>query len=576
MATPFFSLVAEDDLICPVCFELLKDPNTPKNLDCPHVCCAVCIQKLIEGERKIVDCPECRHITRIPEDGVNAMKTNLRLRNLAEKHDENMTKKSKSCPQHHISIDYYCEICNVAGCSTCMMKNHQGPNHDNVDIQRVREEQKTEMNVVIERATDNIEECKKTLQQLQTLKTQTEKYLREQRKSIEKQGEEAIMKVHQECKALSDSLQKEEQRRIDHITEEMIRIQTQVQESENALTTVKSIMETSEPHDLVAQHSELQKNVKVFAENKTKTEIVSNTLVGMSKVVFAKPPAVSVGGRILRVKKVQCKLMTTFGVFQAALFDTATPSGLLVVSDCVTKQVHIYRRQTNGQYKEQSSISLLSNYITENPFGVAVMEDGRYLVATGTHVEIHSPSCKYQGVIDIKYADEKCTRKQGINNVKMMPDGRVLLSDYQNSLLFVLKENITLLLINLKTSIKPTRITTMPNGRVALSSREEGKVCVMDIESGRELKTFDIPYAVALCYHETTDSFLVGRCAETTERGYAKAGSGVLEQYCATTGGFVCRLASGLYNPQEMTFTSSGELVIADCKTVKIFKIEEI
>ena len=54
----------------------------------------MCIQKLIEGERQIVDCPECRHITRIPKDGVDAMKTNLRLRNLAEKHDKHMTEKS--------------------------------------------------------------------------------------------------------------------------------------------------------------------------------------------------------------------------------------------------------------------------------------------------------------------------------------------------------------------------------------------------------------------------------------------------------------------------------------------------
>ena len=79
-------------------FELLKDPNTPKLLDCPHVCCAVCIQKLIEGERKIVDCPECRQVTRIPKDGVDAMKTNLQLRSLAEKHDKHKTKKSWVLP----------------------------------------------------------------------------------------------------------------------------------------------------------------------------------------------------------------------------------------------------------------------------------------------------------------------------------------------------------------------------------------------------------------------------------------------------------------------------------------------
>ena len=60
-----------------------------------------------------MDCPECRHITCIPRDGVDAMKTNLRVRSLAEKHDEHLTKISQSRLQHHKSIDYYCKKCNV-------------------------------------------------------------------------------------------------------------------------------------------------------------------------------------------------------------------------------------------------------------------------------------------------------------------------------------------------------------------------------------------------------------------------------------------------------------------------------
>ena len=78
MATPSFSALAKDVLSCPVCFEQLKDPHTPKELDCSHVCCVLCIQKMIEGGRLTVDCPECRHVTRTPKDGVTAMKTNLR------------------------------------------------------------------------------------------------------------------------------------------------------------------------------------------------------------------------------------------------------------------------------------------------------------------------------------------------------------------------------------------------------------------------------------------------------------------------------------------------------------------
>ena len=102
MATPSFSDLVQDDLSCPVCFELLKDPNTPKELDCSHVCCVLCIQTMIKGGRPTVDCPECRNVTCIPMNGVAAMKTNFRLRSLADKHEEHMTKKKAKFATQHI------------------------------------------------------------------------------------------------------------------------------------------------------------------------------------------------------------------------------------------------------------------------------------------------------------------------------------------------------------------------------------------------------------------------------------------------------------------------------------------
>ena len=582
MATPSFSLVAEEDLTCPVCFELLKDPNTPKLLDCPHVCCAVCIQKLIEGEREIVDCPECRHVTHIPKDGVDAMKTNLRLRNLAEKHDEHITKKSRSCPKHNILIDYYCKKCNIVGCSTCMMKNHRGSNHNSVDIEAEREEQNTQMDVIMKRAINNIEECRKTLTQLKTLKTRVEENLCVQRQTIEKQGKDAVTKVQEECQTLIDDLQKNEQGRIDRIDEETARLLTQIHESENRLATIRSTIEASEPHDVVTQHAELEHDVIVLGDMKIKTDINTNLAVKMSKFVLKPFTPTGTLGSISQVRRVQCELAKEFGDFQGAWFVTVTPSGLLVVTDSRAKQVHIYARksmiyghQNSCQYKKQSSLFLSSKNTTENPWGVAVVEDGKYLVARKSHIEVYSPSGKYKGVLEIKCRDESAVAKV-IDNVRLMPDGRVLVGDYENSLLFILKENITLRTI--KTSIKAARMTVMSNERVAMSSLMEGKVCVMDIESGRELKTFAIPYVRSLCYHTATDSLLVGRCLEWEDlnRVIPKPGSSVLEQYCATTGGLLGRLASGLYFPQDMTFTSSGNLVLADYKTVKVFKVKEI
>ena len=129
MATASFSTVEKYDLFCPVCFELFTDPHTPKLLDCPHMCCAVCIQKLIEGGTESIKCRECRHFTCIPDGVVEDMRTVLQVRGLAEKYKKMRDnalqnvfharrKKpdnivTSTCSEHHATVEYFCRKCNV-------------------------------------------------------------------------------------------------------------------------------------------------------------------------------------------------------------------------------------------------------------------------------------------------------------------------------------------------------------------------------------------------------------------------------------------------------------------------------
>ena len=87
-----------------------------------------------------------------------------------------------------------------------MMDMHQGPNHDSIGIQTVRREQSTQMDVVIKKAVDNIEQCKRSFQQLKSLQAEVKGNLNSQRTSIEKQIEEGVKKVKEEGQTLIDSL----------------------------------------------------------------------------------------------------------------------------------------------------------------------------------------------------------------------------------------------------------------------------------------------------------------------------------------------------------------------------------
>ncbi|XP_072037625.1 tripartite motif-containing protein 2-like [Amphiura filiformis] len=193
-----FADTAQEDLECPVCSELLRAPNTPKLLDCMHECCVLCIKKIIEGGRREVECPECRRKTCIPDEGVEAMKTNRRIRNLAEKHEGHRKIKAKACNEHGIAIDYYCKKCNISGCSTCMMELHQGPDHDAVKIDDILKDRRDEIHVSIQTAEDVIEGCKLSRNQLESVRKEIADNIQIQCKNMDTETKKAIMKLNEE------------------------------------------------------------------------------------------------------------------------------------------------------------------------------------------------------------------------------------------------------------------------------------------------------------------------------------------------------------------------------------------
>ena len=284
MAKPSFSALAQDDLSSPVCFELLRDPNTPKELNCSHVCCALCIQKMIEGGRLTVDCPECRNISRIPKVGVTAMKTNFRLRSLAEKHEVYMTKrKTKSstkhkddlkganqeikgatnlCLKYNIIIDFFCRKCLVGGCSTCMMNEHKGTGHETRNITTVHREQKDQLKIIFYQMDDEIQECMKgIILNLNTLQESMEGSLGKQQKQIRKHLEIVIKKVKGDAQRIQQQLDSIEQPKIDRVRKERKCLQSHMKEIEDLKSSAQSSIDTYPKHEHVEQHAAIAESV---------------------------------------------------------------------------------------------------------------------------------------------------------------------------------------------------------------------------------------------------------------------------------------------------------------------------
>ena len=119
----------EDQLNCPVCLDTFTDP---KQLQCNHIYCQLCLRKLVERDQQgqlILTCPNCRQVTPVPANGVAglqpAFQTN-RLLDILKEH-----KKAKEgalyCADHQErELELYCESCEQLICVQCVATEHKG------------------------------------------------------------------------------------------------------------------------------------------------------------------------------------------------------------------------------------------------------------------------------------------------------------------------------------------------------------------------------------------------------------------------------------------------------------------
>ena len=166
-------------LICGVCLDFLQEP---KLLDCAHSFCQECLENVVKNqgiyrtadsplEDNDVECPSCRHPTRLRgpgSDAVKALRTNFNLKELVEivSEEEKTEMRDKlnlaaplrslqgakqclkamghqasierpqversQCKEHGKPLEFFCVNCNELSCSRCL-KVHRSHDHHHVD-----------------------------------------------------------------------------------------------------------------------------------------------------------------------------------------------------------------------------------------------------------------------------------------------------------------------------------------------------------------------------------------------------------------------------------------------------------
>ena len=207
----------EDQLNCSICLDVYTDP---KMLHCFHVFCKTCLVRLVfrdEQGQLVLSCPNCRHITPVPANGVAGLQPAFLINHLLdiaedlkrEKDEPVGAKRADSSsaslppPQEEVStfcsehvkeeLKLYCETCGELICFHCIMKTGKHQNHDYTLIEEAFETYKKEIGSLLEPINRKLASVDKVLTQFD--KDNGE--ISDQRAAIETDIHNTINELHQ-------------------------------------------------------------------------------------------------------------------------------------------------------------------------------------------------------------------------------------------------------------------------------------------------------------------------------------------------------------------------------------------
>ena len=303
--------VAQDNLTCPVCYQLFKNP---KYLPCYHSYCEGCLEKM-QVQSKII-CPECRKEAKVPAGGVKELPNNFFINRLVDdlilkkkvdgdqevKCDEcnednpvvsfcpecnlflchtcnDHHKRSKQyfnhslvpltelkctelqpkvsiplCKEHDEQLKYYCETCDELVCLYCTVTNHNGHSHDSVKQMATKHRSK------LKKITDPVEGMIKYL-------SETHNNIEKMIQKIRRRGEEVDKKIDQYYDELLQKLAKQKdevkQQALDAVSQKQKAMITQLEEVASMQAKLMSMKELSDALEQSFDHEALSAKKQV-------------------------------------------------------------------------------------------------------------------------------------------------------------------------------------------------------------------------------------------------------------------------------------------------------------------------
>ncbi|XP_019210067.1 nuclear factor 7, brain-like [Oreochromis niloticus] len=204
--------VSEEDLCCPVCQEVFRDPVL---LSCSHSFCKDCLKRWWR-ERPTHECPVCKKIS------VNDPPLNRALKNLCESFLQERDQRASEalCSLHSEELKLFCLDHQQPVCLVCCA-SEKHTKHRFRPIDEAAQQHKKELQETLEPLKKKLKVC----EEVQVKFDQTAEHIKVQARHTERQIKEQFKKLHQflaeEEEARLAALREEEEQKSGMMKEKM-------------------------------------------------------------------------------------------------------------------------------------------------------------------------------------------------------------------------------------------------------------------------------------------------------------------------------------------------------------------
>ncbi|XP_038052429.1 tripartite motif-containing protein 2-like, partial [Patiria miniata] len=623
--------ISQGHLECPICFCRYKDP---KILDCLHTFCLNCLDGMLSKQQPSIGkitCPVCRKETPVPDAGLPGLldcfflsslvdEINQQERSLETQQQattsptcdecvegleavsrcldcvENLCQqcktaheRSKRTQKHRVTpvehpeqkevpsadlsqthspkcqkhadqkMQFYCETCKMLMCGICATIDHRSADHQLSEIADAVRSYFEEVKYVLQKFQKSKEEFKANEESVEHARHRLKVMVTRACSEIQAKEEEEIAKIKNKSRLLRDKVIKIGKKRDEEFEKVHTNNKKKMERAEEIEAAVTDLMKQADDFELLNLKPKVMHNLEFQKDLQFDRVKHGESFIGVKcqDVVLDKDL-----GEILHKEK--WKLKTEFGKqgdgdgeFNWARSVCCFSNGDIAVDDSNKNQVSVFT--STGQHKTTFDLNAL--------YGISVTSD-LLLANCEDHVKVFDINCQLHSKFNLSKPD--AGDEPYIHTSDATVDNEHLAVVFNGQRMVTSLYNLDGSLIRdiASASICQEDIAISSKGRLIFTQYDSSILQCVEM-TGKEV--FAVRTSLedkeatpaGVCCDDAGDIYVTFHCGPHT-------GSSEVHHY-DSQGVYVDCVANKLLWPFGITFSPSGELVVADQNSVKIF-----